>query len=378
MNAKKLSEEETLVEEATALLRRLVPAGWRVQGAVAEPALRTVQGRQARPKAAITLEASDGVSITMPVEAKRSVFPRDVDGIFAGFARGISVAGPAPGLVVAPWLSQRTQDLLAADGINYLDLTGNVRLTLEKPAIFVRVAGAGRPPERRARGQVRVRGPKAGRLIRFLADVRPPYNVTQVAAAVGLAPGYVSRLLGTLDNEAIVDRSRRGRVEAVDYEALLRRWAEARDLFKQPDVMAFIAPVGVVGALARLADPASDLDLVITGSFAASRLAPVSAPALLVAYTDDADSIVSLLTLLPADEGANVVLLKPFDPVVCERVARVDGLAYVAPSQAAVDCLAGNGRMPQEGEALLGWMKQNEALWRIPSLEAFAASTGLR
>jgi hypothetical protein len=64
--------------------------------------------------------------------------------------------------------------------------------------------------------------------------------------------------------------------------------------------------------------------MVITGSFAASRLAPVASPAMLLAYASTPGRLASELELLPA-----------------------------APLQVAVDCLTGNGRMPAEGEALL-------------------------
>jgi len=327
----------------------------------------------------ITLQASDGTSATMAVEAKRSLSPREVDEVFVTFARLKKPDGQAPGLVVAPWLSQRAQNLLVADSINYLDLTGNVFLKLEKPAILVKVAGAERQPQRPPRAQVRARGRKARRLIRFLSDVCPPYGVKEIAAATDLNPGYVSSLLNTLDSEALVDRSRRGTVEAVDYEALLRRWAEDYDLLKANEARTFIAPSGAPASLSRLADLASSGSrFAVTGSFGAVRLAPVAAPALLAIYTDDADSIASSLALLPADEGANVALLRPFDSVVYDRATQEDGLTYVAPSQAVVDCLTGNGRMPAEGEALLAWMKQNESLWRFPSLESFLEGSGAR
>ena len=214
--------------------------------------------------------------------------------------------------------------------------------------------------------------------MRFLTDVRPPYNVKEIAAATELNPGYVSSLLDALDSEAIVDRSRRGRVEAVDFEALLRRWAEDYDLLKANEARTFITPAGAVTSLSRLAELAPKTRLAVTGSFAASRLAPVAAPVLLAIYTDEADLLASSLGLLPADEGANMAMLKPFDPVVYDRATQEDGLSYVAPSQAVVDCLAGNGRMPAEGEALLTWMKQNESLWRFPSLESFLQASGVR
>jgi len=80
---------------------------------------------------------------------------------------------------------------------------------------------------------------------------------------------------------------------------------------------------------------------------------------------------VKVAGLLPADEGANVVLAKPADDVIMEprwpgnRVLRVP---VVAASQLALDCLTGNGRMPQEGAAFMDWMGENEGQWRAKSL----------
>ena len=65
-----------------------------------------------------------------------------------------------------------------------------------------------------------------------------------------------------------------------------------------------------------------------------------------------------------ADAGTNVFLLEPFDSVVFERAATRDGLRCVAPSQLAVDLLTGPGREPTQGEELLRWMEDNEAVWR--------------
>ena len=188
----------------------------------------------------------------------------------------------------------------------------------------------------------------------------------ELAAATDLAPGYVSRLLDTLDDEALVERSERGRVVFVDFGRLVRRWVEAYDVFRANKAQRYLAPAGAASALDQLR--AVGVRAAVTGSFAAGRIAPVAAPALLAVYIDDPRSVVDALGLIPADQGANVVLLTPFDPVVWERASIVDGLTYVAPSQAAADCLTGNGRMPAEGDALLQWMIENESLWRLDKL----------
>ncbi len=77
--------------------------------------------------------------------------------------------------------------------------------------------------------------------------------------------------------------------------------------------------------------------------------------------------VASELDWLPADEGSNVIMLRPYDPVVWDRTSGED-LLFAAPSQIALDCLTGNGRMPAEGEALLAWMTENESRWRLSSI----------
>jgi hypothetical protein len=183
-------------------------------------------------------------------------------------------------------------------------------------------------------------------------------------------------LLDSLDLEALVERSRRGQVISVDIDALIRRWAESYDLFKTNNANTYVAPGGTSHVIAQL-DPRNLGKFAITGSYAAVRLAAVAAPALLTVYFADRASAAQQLGLLPADEGANVALLSPFDPVVWERVS-VDGTrTYAAPSQVAVDCLSGNGRMPAEGDAVLKWMVANESAWRLPSLDSLLSTVSL-
>jgi len=366
-------EETDLVEAAVSWLSENLPSNWAV-----ERSSRAIPGAgagdsQRRADAVIELRAPNSTYATVAVEARQSFPPRDVEKLLPGLTRLLrSLAGNVPMLVVAPWLSARTQELLGKEGINFIDLTGNALIRLENPVVYIRTTGAARNPEPEPRGRARVRGPKAARLLRLLADVRPPYGVREIAGAAQLTPGYVSRLLDALDREALIERSREGKVESVDVPALLRRWTESYDVLKTNETRRFIAPVGVTKAIERLSAAPRQPRLAITGSFAAVRLAPVAAPALLLAYTEEMASVVDALDLLPADEGANVALLRPFDRVVWDRNTTEDGMTYVTPSQAAVDCLTGTGRMPAEGEALLNWMTENEPRWRLNSLSELA------
>ena len=361
--------EDELIDAAVAWLRESLPERWEVGRSQ-----RTRTGAADRTIVdAIDIRAENGTATTIAVEAQRSFSPRDAELLFSGVARSLrNLANHIPVLIVAPWLSLRTQELLVAEGINYLDLSGNARLKLDNPALYLKCVGAARNPAPATRGQARLRGPKAGRLVRLLADVQPPYGVRALAAAAGLNPGYVSRLLTALDREALIDRDPRGPVRSVDVAALLRRWAQSYDVFRTNDAAAFLSPSGPAFALDRIARIEGAGRIAITGSFAAVRRAPVAAPAFLTVYCDDPPALSKELGLLPADAGANVALLRPYDPVVWTRTERADGLTYAAVSQVAADCLTGNGRMPAEGEALLGWMSSDEARWRAVALDEFA------
>lgn len=361
--------DEELIDAAVAWLAERLPETWSVSRS-----RRSVTGDAGSGPRTLdgAIDVQDGRSVftTLGVEARRDISPRDVEQLFSGLAGTYrALASHIPVLVVAPWLSRRTQERLIAQGVNYLDLTGNALIRLENPTLFLRSAGSERNPEPSPpRGPARLRGPRAGRLIRLLADVSPPYGLQELTAATGLTPGYVSRLLETLDRELLIARDPRGPVREVAVTALLRHWAQTYDLFRSNGTSLFVSQDGGRAALQRLASATRSGRIAVTGSFAAVRHAPVAAPALLAVYCEDVQAAADALGLLPAETGGNVALLEPFDPVVWERTERDGRLRYAAASQVAVDCLTGNGRMPAEGEALLAWMETHEAAWRAESL----------
>lgn len=360
--------ENDLVDQAVAWLRAHLPSTWEVE----QTGRPDLKGPDLGVDAVLDITGNNGTSTTLLVVAKRTFTPRSADQLLAGMTRAFRTMYPyAPILAVAEWISPQAQERLREDAINYVDLTGNAWLSLDNPAVFISAQGSSRNPKPTPTGKARVQGPKASRLIRWLVDVRPPYGVRELAAASDLSQSYVSRVLDALDDDALVDRNKRGRVESVDIARLIRRWANAYSLLKTNRVSTFIAREGASSLLDRLS-----AGTAVTGSFAAVRRAPVAAPALLAVYSDNPQQLALALDLLPADQGSNVLLLQPYDPVVWQRTTTADGVTYVADSQAVVDCQTGTGRMPAEGQALLDWMLDNEPAWRFDSLDAASRRDG--
>lgn len=365
MVAKSAEMRNSLLNQAVAWLQERLPNGWGIQ------ASEGGAGPGSPVDVRLSLTGPNGTISTIAVEERESVTPRTVLSLISPRVQTARNMGAhLPLVVIAPWLSKRTQELLAEQDLSYIDLTGNALLRIENPPFYLQTAGAERNPTPKERGRAQLRGAKAGRLIRLLMDARPPYGLGEVAEATRLAPGYVSRLLDTLNREALIERPPRGPVESVDLVALARRWASSYDVFRSNEPLSLIAPSGTKAFMDGVATSNPlEAQMVITGSFAAAAtMAPIAAPALLLAYCERPQALAEEHGLLPSEEGANVVLLSPFDPVAWERTEFHNHLTYAAPSQIVVDCLTGNGRMPAEGEALLEWMVDHEAAWRAPSL----------
>ncbi|MFC9031681.1 hypothetical protein [Streptomyces arboris] len=278
-------------------------------------------------------------------------------------------------LVLTPWLSRQAQRLLRKHDISYLDLMGNVSLRIPRPAIVIYTEGATRAPQTLATEPNRstLAGPKAGRLVRLLTDVRPPYRAGELAQASRLSPGYVSRLLDTLEDQLLIRRD--GRVITfVDWPNLLRTRAEREVLLRKGSYVGLLAPNGIPSAVSRIRNlPPSGLsNIAVTGTHAAHTVAPLSAGGQLMVYVSpllDEDDLVDELGFIPVDENADVLLLRARDRSVFERTETVEGIPHVALSQAALDCLAGPGRMPAEGEAVIEYMKGHQSLWQVSGIQ---------
>lgn len=367
-------QEAELVEAALKLLASRLPPGWTVERIEGQGA-GTGEG-----DALFAFNTQGGMGMgSAIVEARPSFAAADVERLLGGLTRRLrEAAGSRAILLVSDFLSPRTRQRLAEEDISYLDLTGNIRLVMQQPPIFVETAGADRRPSDKTSKRVAgLSGVKVGRVVRFLAEVVPPYGVNDIEEATGISRGYVSRVLERLADEALILRDSRGPVEAVEWPAMLRQRGQSVDLFRANTTRTYVAPNGARAVFESLPRSAIADTVVVTGSFAAVRKAPIAAPALLVMYLVPGGALPKFediereLWLLPTDEAADVALLWPSNDRVVEDPWAADGVQFVNLPQLAVDCLGGSGRMPSEGDALLEWMQANTDEWQYPSLAAY-------
>jgi hypothetical protein len=338
-------KETNIITLGTKMLGQRLPNGWSQK---ISPLRRPQEA-----DAILRLVSPDGVQAIVAVQVKRRLFPRDVPEL----KRRVENPERVPGLIMTEFLTPSAKRRLVEESLNFLDLTGNVRLVLSRPGLFVETEGATTDPNPAEKGGRSLRGAKAGRVVRALCDFLPPLSVSDVANKAGVDVSYASRLLEWLAREGLVTRVSRGRVEAIDRARMIRRWADDYSVLKSNEARSFLDPRGIANLLRRL--PTSRARYAVTGSLAANRLAPVAPARLAMVYLDDPDEAANDLNLTATDAGANVMLLAPFDDIVFERTRTDEGVTYVAPSQAAVDLLTSPGRSPAEGEAVLEWMTRN-------------------
>jgi hypothetical protein len=345
-----------LLEAARETLGRRLPPEWSVE--------KAAMAGDSAERDLVIKSPHMAAQAPLLVEARMNFAPRDVQALLGGLVPRLRrQAGETPILLVAPYLSPRTRDLLTAQDINYLDLTGNIRVAIRYPPLFIDVQGAQGDPRKTSGGRG-IRGAKAGAVVRVLADFLPPYSGAQIAQAARVNEGYVSRILESLEDDGLIERPPRGPVIDVDWAGLLRRRAQALNLFRSTGTFRFVAREGPRRVLEGLRRIENQQSLVVTGSFAAERIAPIVAPATLVLYSKNPRLLSERLDLMPVESGADVVMIRPDNNVVFDRAKREGGLRWAAASQVVIDCLSGSGRMPSDGEALLGWMRVNEDEWR--------------
>ena len=345
-----------ILSQAVRSLEARLPQGWlvaqRSRGAL----------RNSRPGTVLELRAPDGEAARFDVEVKNRLEPRDVEGLGPAREGRKDPSCSLSSLVVTPFLTSRTRDLLTEAGFLYLDLTGNCRIVSTSPGLFISTQGEEKNPWPEERTIRSLKGSVVGRIVRALCDYSPPVGVRELAARSAADAGYVSRILDLLHREALIVRRPHGAVTEVRWKDLIRRWTRDYSPLAKDRAFSYLEPRGLSAFVDKL--KGFNGRYALTGSLAAAWVAPIAPPRLVTCYVDDPEAAASALHLCPAEAAINVMLLLPFDAVVYERTWSHQGVVCASPSQVAADLLRSPGRGPQEADALFDYMAKEEHVWR--------------
>lgn len=354
--------ESELLAAVTGELRKRLPPTWSTREWL-EP--RIPSGL--RPDLLLKLEAPDGTSVTLAVEAKKGATTRDLTNAARQLSTYLSGIDQDPdastvGLLAVPYVSPTGREKLRELGIGYADLTGNFWLSSERPAILIETRGSDRNPNPVASPLKSLRGRAAAAAVRALVDFRAPVGLRELSERAEVAAPTLSRVARLLEDEGLLDRERDGSIASVDWAGVLRRWGQDYSVLGSNQAAEFIAPRGLDTLVENLRQATSEAAL--SGTLALPAELRIAPPRLAIIYGRDVPRLAEALDVRPVERGANVLLLQPFDRVVFARARRRDGLVQVAFTQLYADLLTAPGRAPSEADELLAWMIRNEDDWR--------------
>jgi hypothetical protein len=374
--------ERDLIEEGLDRLQSVLGADWSISP-VNYASSEGLSPADIGNDLVVSIAAPDsgGTSGPILIEVKRSLTPAGVRHLVPRLDLMQRLTGNRTVLVISQWLSAQTRAALDERHIGYLDLTGNVSFRLRRPGLVLQMQGSSRAPTPELRPSRSLRGDKAGALVRVMVDFAPPYRATQLAGATGLSLPYVTRLLETMEQQALIERRDRIILD-VDWPRLLRARSAVTDLLNTKPIFA-VAPGGPEDFLRRLADMDRALEslgpvprplFAITGPAAAEQVSPVTGeiePVMVYLATSggtnppsDVNDFMNRMGLLPTRHArSNVWLLSHPSPYVFARMD-ASNFPIVANSQIALDCLSGPGRMPAQGDAVIDAMKRSQGGWR--------------
>ena len=341
-------------------LRDQLPAGWALVPV-------SVNGGEGRPcDAVLSVSGPDGTTASLVVEAKRVLERRDVLAVSEQLREAAGRFPNAWSVLVARYLAPSVREALTEQGVSYIDATGNMRLVVSTPGLFIASSGVDSDPWRgpgRPRGTLK--GVPAAKVVRALADYTGPWSIRELIDRSGASTGATYRVIEYLEREDLVTRDEDGKIVLRNWRRLLQQWSKDYGFVRSSRITRYIEPRGLATFLTKAVDVAG-VQYAVTGTTAAAEWAPYAPARSALVYVADAEHAAAAWGLRPAESGANVLLAEPITDAVFERATTAaDGTVIVAAAQVAVDLMSGPGRNPAEAEELMDWMERNESTWRL-------------
>ncbi len=319
---------------------------------------RLLRGRSA-PGPDFTVRLGDR---TLLIEARGQARAADVAAAAAAAKRRSAEGGAqAVPVVVVPYMGPVGAQICKDLGVGFIDLSGNANVVA--PPLVLRISG--RPNLFLKRGRPSSVFAPAGSRIAHLMLLDPArwWKQHEIATAVDLGPGYVSRVCKRLESDGLIERNEHRALRARDPALLFHAWRERYEFMSHDITMGHLPSRSgeeLAGKLS-LAFSRNRVDHAFTGLAAAWRLAPFAAFRLVTVYIRDAvsESVLAPLGWRDDEDGANLWLVRPRDPGVFQGAGEVDGLRCVSAVQTYLDL----ADLPERATEAAEHLKERRLPW---------------
>lgn len=256
------------------------------------------------------------------------------------------------GVIVAPYISAKSDAICKEAGIGYVDLSGNCSIAFQQ--VYIRRENmANRYPFKTSLSSIY--SPKSERILRVLLGY--PYQVwkaVDLADEAQVSLGMITQVGKKLIEEEWLKKSSHG-IALIQPESLLEDWTNhytiRRNILNQ-----YYSVKSLQNIEKDVADRCNTLNIpyALTGFSACNRLAPmVRGQRAMIYVSRDFDLVAENVGLKPVNSGANVILIQPYDDGVYWNGKLIDDLQIVDPVQAYLDVKKNPGRGEEAADFLL-------------------------
>lgn len=342
-----------LIDQLLASLRELPDV--HVELAQAEPAAQAV----GRADATIELQVA-GKSIALLVEAKKSVYPRDVrQALWQLKSPQHDHYTNGQRLLIAESISPGAKELLRAERIGYFDSGGSLFLPAAGAYVYI-----DKPAPKALEKSVRslFSGRRTQVLHALLVNHEQWFGVTDVAERAQVAPSTASDVLHELERfDWLTSRGQGPSKERHLREpgALLDAWAQQLATQRAPLLRRYFVPGLKSDALIeRLGQlfATHEITYAVSQEAAAQRYAPflssISQTRVRLLPSPRADAAMAELGARVVNEGANFAIIETKSTGELLFRRQVGGIWLASPIQVYLDLLHGEGRARESAEHL--------------------------
>ncbi|UCF60134.1 MAG: hypothetical protein JSV37_10230 [Anaerolineaceae bacterium] len=267
----------------------------------------------------------------------------------------------AYGIVVAPYVSPKSQQICDEAGVGFVDLARNCKLVIEN--IFIQ--NIGHPnPYTRDKSRASIYAPKASRVLRVLLShsIKKIWKTKSMATETGLSYGHIHKVRKRLEDREWINDSKSG-FSLKEPMELLREWT-ANYTFRSNRSFDFYSMDNLGQIEEKIgAGQKNGARTALTGFSGAARYAPMVRYQNIFAYVEEEPEMLALDAGFKAvNSGPNVTLLRPYDAGVFYGSRRFEGIAVVSPVQLYMDLMTMPGRGEEAAEALLE--KEIKSTWQ--------------
>jgi hypothetical protein len=308
-----------------------------------------------------------GVPITLYGEIKNQVTPKLLEQIAPLFLRQNKFNNKEIYALITPYLTASSQNYCLKSGINFIDLSGNISITVPGRIMIQRIGQKNKFPSKQI-----LRNPFWGassRVLRVLLQYpRRKWGISEIEKELKiesdiqkvdfkLSLASISKTIRSLEEELLIRKDQRS-IIVPDPKILLFRWVDKYKEISKRVIRRFSFsnnPYGseIVSSIKRLIVDLPDFNnSIVMGSTAANMVAPYLETDKITLYISKNNNweIPEVIDQLRNSIGPGFELYYPFDEGVFMYSREKEGIRIASDIQIYLDCYSKGGREQKQAD----------------------------